>query len=152
MALYIPHSIFHLARLLYVRPETLDPTTYIQYWPAKMDYIRYYNTVPYLTHKHVYFGSFMTCLHLHHIFSVPLTLAVAVPETSVKFISLTIIIKITCPKINLFWNFEKKNFITQQQPNLSNFSRVKKNLARNDCLIGLCNRPAIPVLRAKYCK
>ena len=26
MALYIPHSIFHLARLLYVRPETLDPT------------------------------------------------------------------------------------------------------------------------------
>ena len=22
MALYIPHSIFHLARLLYVRPET----------------------------------------------------------------------------------------------------------------------------------
>jgi hypothetical protein len=29
MALYIPHSIFHLARLLYVRPETLDPATYI---------------------------------------------------------------------------------------------------------------------------
>ena len=25
MALYIPHSIFHLARLLYVRPETLGP-------------------------------------------------------------------------------------------------------------------------------
>ena len=29
MALYIPHSILHLARLLYVRPENLDPTTYI---------------------------------------------------------------------------------------------------------------------------
>ena len=28
MALYIPLSIFHLARLLYVRPEILDPTTY----------------------------------------------------------------------------------------------------------------------------
>jgi hypothetical protein len=26
MALYIPHSIFHLARLLYVRPETFGPT------------------------------------------------------------------------------------------------------------------------------
>ena len=25
MALYIPHSIFHLARLLYVGPETFGP-------------------------------------------------------------------------------------------------------------------------------
>ena len=25
MALYIPHSIFHLSRLLYVRPETFGP-------------------------------------------------------------------------------------------------------------------------------
>ena len=25
MALYIPHSIFHLARLLYVRPENFGP-------------------------------------------------------------------------------------------------------------------------------
>ena len=25
MALYIPHSIFHMARLLYVRPETFGP-------------------------------------------------------------------------------------------------------------------------------
>ena len=25
MALYIPHSIFRLARLLYVRPETFGP-------------------------------------------------------------------------------------------------------------------------------
>ena len=25
MALYIPHSIFHLALLLYVRPETFGP-------------------------------------------------------------------------------------------------------------------------------
>ena len=25
MALYIPHSIFYLARLLYVRPETFGP-------------------------------------------------------------------------------------------------------------------------------
>ena len=25
MALYIPHSIFHFARLLYVRPETFRP-------------------------------------------------------------------------------------------------------------------------------
>ena len=25
MTLYIPHSIFHLVRLLYVRPETFGP-------------------------------------------------------------------------------------------------------------------------------
>ena len=25
MALYIPYSVFHLARLLYVRPETFGP-------------------------------------------------------------------------------------------------------------------------------
>ena len=25
MALYVPHSIFHLVRLLYVRPETFGP-------------------------------------------------------------------------------------------------------------------------------
>ena len=31
MALYIPHSIFHLTRLLYVKPEILDPTTYYHY-------------------------------------------------------------------------------------------------------------------------
>ena len=36
MALYIPHSIFHLARLLYVRPENLDPTMYDL--PAKRNY------------------------------------------------------------------------------------------------------------------
>jgi hypothetical protein len=29
MALYIPLSILHLARLLHVRPEILNPTTYI---------------------------------------------------------------------------------------------------------------------------
>ena len=29
MAIYIPHSIFHLARLLYVRSETFGPTTYV---------------------------------------------------------------------------------------------------------------------------
>ena len=29
MALYIPHSIFHLARLLYVRPETSEPYCFV---------------------------------------------------------------------------------------------------------------------------
>ena len=29
MALYISHSIFHLARLLYVRPETFGPPYYV---------------------------------------------------------------------------------------------------------------------------
>ena len=33
MALYIPHSIFHLARLLYVRPETFGP--YYVYFVGK---------------------------------------------------------------------------------------------------------------------
>jgi hypothetical protein len=30
MALYIPHSVFHLALLLYVRPETFGPY-YVRY-------------------------------------------------------------------------------------------------------------------------
>ena len=29
MALYIPHSIFHSARLLYARPETFGPPYYV---------------------------------------------------------------------------------------------------------------------------
>ena len=29
MALYIPHGVSHLARVLFVRPEILDPTTYL---------------------------------------------------------------------------------------------------------------------------
>ena len=32
MALYIPHSIFRLARLLYVRPETFGPY-YVPHYP-----------------------------------------------------------------------------------------------------------------------
>ena len=32
MALYIPHSIFHLARLLYVRPETFGPYCVPEYY------------------------------------------------------------------------------------------------------------------------
>jgi hypothetical protein len=33
MALYIPHSIFHLARLLYVRPETFETYyVFINFW------------------------------------------------------------------------------------------------------------------------
>jgi hypothetical protein len=39
MALYIPRSIFHLARLLYVRPETFGPTLiplylYLYHYPG----------------------------------------------------------------------------------------------------------------------
>ena len=34
MALYVPHSIFHLARLLYVRPETFGPY-YVRYEVSK---------------------------------------------------------------------------------------------------------------------
>ena len=35
MALYIPHSIFHLAWLLYVRPETFGPY-YVQYTDGRI--------------------------------------------------------------------------------------------------------------------
>jgi hypothetical protein len=38
MALYIPHSILHLARLLYVRPETFGPyyvCTYVRTYVIK---------------------------------------------------------------------------------------------------------------------
>ena len=42
MALYIPHSIFHLARLLYVRPETFGPyyVLTMQLVTALLDYTR----------------------------------------------------------------------------------------------------------------
>ena len=40
MALYIPHSIFHLARLLYVRPETFGP----YYVPVFLEHLK----VPFL--------------------------------------------------------------------------------------------------------
>jgi hypothetical protein len=39
MALYIPHSIFHLARLLYVRPETFGP--YYVLSSAVYDWLQY---------------------------------------------------------------------------------------------------------------
>ena len=42
MALYIPHSIFYLARLLYVRPETFGPyyiinILYLQDFPIEAE-------------------------------------------------------------------------------------------------------------------
>ena len=40
MALYIPHSIFHLARLLYVRPETFGPY-YVHGTKTKAYYINF---------------------------------------------------------------------------------------------------------------
>ena len=53
MALYIPHSIFHLARLLYVRPETFGP--YYVYdtkiLRACMDWIQYYSVTSVRVHK-----------------------------------------------------------------------------------------------------
>ena len=42
MAVYIPHRIFHLARLLYVRPETFGPTTYFLY--LVLSYFRIFDT------------------------------------------------------------------------------------------------------------
>ena len=38
MALYIPHSIFHLARLLYVRPENFGPY-YVVVFGLKADFL-----------------------------------------------------------------------------------------------------------------
>ena len=34
MALYIPHSIFHLARVLFVRSETFGTWSYLTVWNA----------------------------------------------------------------------------------------------------------------------
>ena len=39
MALYIPQSILHLARSLYVRPETYGPTYVVQQY--KQDILKY---------------------------------------------------------------------------------------------------------------
>ena len=44
MALYIPHSIFHLARFLYVRPETFGPY-YIYSLPLLIEKLSELNTV-----------------------------------------------------------------------------------------------------------
>ena len=46
MALYIPHSIFHLAQLLYVRPETLGP----YYVPTTLHGVTSQMTVIFLTY------------------------------------------------------------------------------------------------------
>ena len=48
MALYIPHSIFHLARLLYVRPETFGP---------------YYVYIYIHTHTHTHTHTHLYTLH-----------------------------------------------------------------------------------------
>ena len=51
MALYIPHSIFHLARLLYVRRETFGPY-YVynsNHWYLKGYYIIIQSSVVWVT-------------------------------------------------------------------------------------------------------
>jgi hypothetical protein len=45
MALYIPHSIFHLARLLYVRPETFGPY-YVPTFNYERDHINKEHYLP----------------------------------------------------------------------------------------------------------
>ena len=52
MALYIPHSILHLARLLYVRPGTFEPyygvrfpTNFPSIWSCMLILRYIYNTV-----------------------------------------------------------------------------------------------------------
>ena len=47
MALYIPHSIFHLARLLYVRPETSGPYYVYQLAKGKHNYTFKFATLIY---------------------------------------------------------------------------------------------------------
>ena len=58
MALYIPHSIFHLARLLYVRPETFGPY-YVQ-----QDYI---HKAPVIPHDNLQRQSHKTYGHLNSV-------------------------------------------------------------------------------------
>ena len=48
MALYIPHRIFHLARLLYVRPENFGP----YYVPTEVRYQLHCRALNYLTKLH----------------------------------------------------------------------------------------------------
>jgi len=63
---------------------------YMIYWHVKMKYIRVYSNVHYSTHKYVSLVSVTSLFHLHHIFSVSLSLALAFPKTGVRFISLPI--------------------------------------------------------------
>ena len=45
MALYIPRSIFHLAWLLYVRPETFGPYYVYLYFSEKSGKLEYCNQI-----------------------------------------------------------------------------------------------------------
>ena len=46
MALYIPHSVFHLARLLYVRPETFGPYCVCRIWYMRIRHTAYNKIAP----------------------------------------------------------------------------------------------------------
>ena len=48
MALYIPHSIFHLARLLYVRPETFGPYYVDTHMIFEKAFLRHRRNIVYL--------------------------------------------------------------------------------------------------------
>ena len=66
MALYIPHSIFHLARLLYVRPETFGPcyvalTVGVTIWLSVLTLMDIASTLPVLC-RISYFTSGRTVL------------------------------------------------------------------------------------------
>jgi hypothetical protein len=67
MALYIPHSIFHLAWLLYVRPETFEP--YYVYISSNYGNIS---------------KKFNTWFHFSHILLMPLTTHITVKYSSNK--------------------------------------------------------------------
>ena len=96
MALYIPHSIFHLARLLYVRPETFGPycvqhTAYKNIAPddglsspkhverilkIKSNYKNFVHIVGLYTYFKMMHGSYNIKLTLSLSFSVPLSVIV----------------------------------------------------------------------------
>ena len=71
MALYIPHSIFYLARLLYVRPETFGP--YCVHTATSKNYFTHQHLKNCLYYIHVFYvfdlsNNFMyfTCLIIYH--------------------------------------------------------------------------------------
>ena len=66
MALYIPHSIFHLVRLLYVRPETFGPYYVYVYMYKERERVREMNILQQLILLNRLINAYnMVCIALH---------------------------------------------------------------------------------------
>ena len=76
MALYIPHSIFHLARLLYVRPETFGP----HYVPPDIKNITYTLFVLFCLTLYTFNTCFSSKLNTYSNFNNAINTTIRIPK------------------------------------------------------------------------